>query len=150
MRYSLLFIAVILFFAACKKDKYTTTPQISFISIAPDVVGSLSASPVITIDITDAEGDIGLSSTDTAFIYIRNLLVNASDSIKFPDLEAATKKNFKAEVDFVIPNSVLKCNSLPSGALHTDTVYFEIYVKDFAKNKSNVINSTKPLYFICQ
>lgn len=150
MRYSLLFTIIILFFSGCKKDKYTTTPQISYRSIAPDVVGNLSASPVITLDITDAEGDIGRTATDTAFIYIKNLLVNEFDSLMFPDLQAATKKNFKAEVEFVVPNSVLKCNSLPGGTLHTDTVYFEIYVKDFAKNKSNVINTGDPLYFICK
>jgi hypothetical protein len=28
-----------------------------------------------------------------------------------------------------------------------DTIYYEIYIKDFAKNKSNVIRSDKPVYY---
>ncbi len=29
-----------------------------------------------------------------------------------------------------------------------DTLYFEVYVTDFAKNKSNVIKTDKPVYLI--
>ncbi len=150
MRYTLLLAIAILLFTTCKKDKFTTAPQINYKSIAPNVVDNLSASPVITFSITDAEGDIGINANETAFIYIKNLLVNAFDSLPFPDLQSGAKRNFEAEVDITVPSSVLKCNSLPNGALHTDTVFFEIYVKDFAKNKSNLITTAEPLYFICR
>jgi hypothetical protein len=152
MRYSLVFTIAIFLLCACKKDKYTTAPQIKFKSISPDAItsGTFSADPVLTISVTDAEGDLGITSKDTAFIYIKSLLTNDSDSIAFPDLAAATKSNFKADVDITISSRVLKCKSLPSGALHTDIVYFEVYIKDFGKNKSNVIQSDKPLYYTCR
>ena len=152
MRYSLLFTLVILFFTACKKDKFTTTPQIKFKSISPTVVvGGLGVpDPVITISITDAEGDLGINSNDTAFIYMKSLLTGHFDSLPFPNLQTAAKSNFNAEVIFAT-SRVFKCKSLPGNPppLHTDTLYFEIYVKDFAKNKSNVITTPEPVYFTC-
>ena len=38
MRYTLLFTIVILAFSACKKEKFTTAPQISYKSISPNAV----------------------------------------------------------------------------------------------------------------
>lgn len=152
MRYSLVFTMAIFLLCACKKDKFTTVPQIKFKSINPDVAaqGSTGTDPVLTISITDAEGDLGFTIKDTSFVYLKSLLTNDSDSLPFPDLKTAAKSNFQGDVDITIPSRVLQCRSLPGGILHTDTIYYEIYVKDFAKNKSNVIKADKPLYFICR
>ena len=151
MRYTLVITIIILIFAACKKDKFTTVPQIKFESLSHNAVdlSPTSAVPVITISITDAEGDLGITSKDTAFIYMKNLLTNTFDSLPFPDLQTAGKSNFKADVDITI-SKVLKCRPIPGGGLHTDTLYFQIYVKDFAKNKSNVITTPDPVYFTCR
>ncbi len=135
--------------SACKKDKFTTAPQISFKSISPNVVDNISTTPILTIHVTDAEGDLGLVGKDTAFIYMKNLLTNTFDSVRFPNLQAVAKSNFKADVDIDIAK-VLRCKSLPNGALHTDTLYFQVYIKDFAKNKSNVIVTDDPVYYICR
>lgn len=152
MRNPFLFTIAILLFAACKKDKYTTVPQIKFEKLSHNAVDLSinSATPIVTLSITDAEGDLGKTSTDTAFIYMKNLLTNTFDSVPFPDLQTASKSNFKANVDVTI-TKVLKCKSLPGTPppLHTDTLYFEFYVKDFAKNKSNVITTPQPVYFTC-
>ena len=153
MRYSLLFTLVILFFTACKKDKFTTTPQIKFEKLSHNAVDLLptSATPIVTFSITDAEGDLGINSKDTAYIYMKNLLTNTFDSVPFPDLQTAGKSNFKANVDVTI-TKVIKCKSLPGNPppLHIDTLYFEFYVKDFAKNKSNVFTTPQPVYFTCK
>jgi hypothetical protein len=151
MRYSLVFSIAILLFTSCNKDKFTTVPQIEYKKLSHNAVDLLptSAVPVITIHITDAEGDIGFTAKDTAFIYMKNLLTNKFDSVPFPDLQGATKNNFKADIDITI-SKALDCRPIPGGGLHTDTLYFEIYVKDFAKNKSNVISTPDPVYFICR
>jgi hypothetical protein len=152
MRYTLLFTAAILFFTACKKDKYTTVPQIKFEKLSHNSIdlSPTSATPVVTLSITDAEGDLGfIDGTDTAFIYMKNLLTNTFDSVPFPNLQTVAKNNFKADVDVTI-TKVIKCKSLPGLPLHTDTLYFEFYVKDFAKNKSNVITTPQPVYFTCK
>jgi hypothetical protein len=140
---------IALVFTACKKDQYTTAPQIKFKSISPQYVdGSVgSATPILTLSVTDAEGDIG----PAAFVYMKNLLTATFDSVPFPDLQTAAKSHFKADVDIDIAK-VLKCKSLPGSPppLHTDTLYFEIYMKDIAKNKSNIIQTDKPVYFYCR
>lgn len=150
MRYTLLITIAILVFTACKKDKYTTEPQIKFVKLSHNAVDLSinSATPIITISITDAEGDLGINAKDTAFVYMKNLLTNDFDSIRFPDLQTAAKSNFKADLDVTI-TKVLKCKSRPGNPLHTDTLYFQFYVKDFAKNKSNVIITPEPVYFTC-
>jgi hypothetical protein len=150
MRYTFLYSIVILFFAGCNKDKFTTTPQIKFEKLSHNAVDLSinSATPIVTFNITDAEGDLGINSKDTAFIYMKNLLTNTFDSVPFPDLQSAGKNNFNADVDVTI-TKVLKCKSRPGNPLHTDTLYFEFYVKDFAKNKSNVFTTPEPVYFTC-
>ena len=146
MRYHLLFSITILFFTACKKDKYTTAPQITYKSVSPTVVDQNSSSLNLTISITDAEGDLGITARDTAFVYVKNLLNGAFDSLRFPNLQAIAKSSFKADVEIDLGRARLfSCTPGP----HTDTLFFEIYVKDFAKNKSNVIKSGDAVYFRC-
>ncbi len=151
MRYTLLLSLIFLLFAGCKKDKFTTAPQITYKSINPNAaVSNVSCNfqviPTLTIHITDAEGDLGLIvGKDTSLIYIRNLLTNKFDSVRLPDIQASVGKNFKADIDINLCN-FLGASTRPRPK--TDTLYFEIYVKDFAKNKSNVIRTTDPVFYI--
>ena len=142
---------VILIFTACKKDKFTTAPQISYESINPNVVMSnlpFQAMPVLTLKVTDAEGDLGLTATDTARIFIKNLLTGKTDStLIFPDLSGATSKNFKGDIEITLNTSlILEGSSRPNPK--TDTLYYEVYIKDFAKNKSNTIATQNPVFII--
>ncbi len=151
MRYSFLFTMVILFFAACKKDKYTTNPQISYKSINPNAVDFSSTSqvmPVLKLEFTDAEGDLGFRGTDTSKIFIKNLLTGETDStLFFPDLFAATSKNFKGDLEISLDTRlILEGTTRPRPKI--DTAYYEIYIQDFAKNKSNVIKTTDPVFLI--
>lgn len=151
MRFTLVFAIIVLFFAACKKDKFTTAPQISFKSYNPDQGSNYSNNsnePVMILEITDAEGDLGfIAGKDTAKIYIKNLLTNKEDSLIFPDLRAAGKSNFKAEIQLGLLN-VMGGRSLPVNQRpYVDTLFFEVYVTDFAKNKSNVLVTDQPFYY---
>src|SRR6476620_8396165 len=100
MRIICVFGILTLLLAACGKDKYTTDPQISYKSVNPNFVdnNTSSATPVLTFSITDAEGDLGITSTDTAFIHVKNLRTGDSALFTFPDIKDATKKDFKADV----------------------------------------------------
>ena len=152
MRITLLIISILFTLSACKKDKYTTEPQIEYKSVDPNFTSiELGAViPNITFSVTDLEGDLGFKTgRDTAFIYLMNKLTGKFDSLPFPDIKLSASSRFKGDVEVSI-NKVLECKSLPSGALHTDTLYFEIYVKDFAKNKSNVITTGDPIFFNCR
>ena len=152
MRYLIIIVVAALFITACKKDKFTTVPQISFKSFTPNVwfINSTSQTgPMLNIKLTDAEGDFGFSDNkDTSYVYVKNLTIPPFniDSLKFPDLGSAAKKNFDVEVSVDLKGGLGILQG--SGISHkTDTVFYEIYVKDFAKNKSNVIKSD-PFYVI--
>ena len=59
MRYILSIFSIVIIFLACKKDKFTTVPQISFKSIKPNAFLSSTtdrtAAPILTITVTDAD-----------------------------------------------------------------------------------------------
>ncbi|MEO6127135.1 MAG: hypothetical protein ABIP30_02210 [Ferruginibacter sp.] len=144
-------------FSSCSKDKFTTAPQIKFKSIVPNYFydGTLStdatALPVIHFQLTDTEGDIGINDTShSSYVYIRNITTNANelDSIKFPDLSKINHKNLNADIAISLfdQQGLLQVPD-PVTRPHTDTLYFEVYVKDFANNKSNVV-TMGPLYYI--
>ena len=151
MRYTLLIVVLVIFFTACKKDKFTTAPQIAFKSVSPNYAYSSipitqQNIPILTISVTDAEGDLGfIDGKDTSKVYIKNLLTNRQDSIILPNISSVAVKDFKGDIAINL-GAFLAGSSRPRPK--TDTLYFEIYVKDFAKNKSNVIQSSAPVYYI--
>jgi len=152
MRYSLLFTIAILFFTACKKDKYTTAPQISFKSFRPAEGSTRSDKnnpPIMVLEVTDAEGDLGnISPTELSKIYIKNILTGKIDSSwVFPDLSSISKSNFKANIEVGL-FSVMGGRPFPTVPRpYQDTLYFEVYITDFAKNKSNVITTDQAFIF---
>ena len=152
MRNTILFFVISLFAVSCNKDKFTSAPQIKFKSVSPNRVQSgvtlgSSAVPIITISLTDLEGDLGFKTgKDTSYIFIKNLLINRLDSFYLPDIQSVATKNFQTDIR-------INCFDILRGSARTrpkvDTLSYEIYVVDFAKNKSNVI-STKadPIYYV--
>lgn len=136
----------------CKKDSFTTEPQISFVKFDRNSGSNLDVSsnpPHIILEVTDKEGDLGLiPGSDTAKIYMKNLLTNRVDSsLTFPDLGTSAKKNFKGEVSISLFD-IMGGRDLPvSQRPYTDTLFFEIYIKDFAKNKSNVLVTNQPFIY---
>ena len=153
MRYILFVALITLGLAACKKDKFTTAPQIDYKSIKPNVVaGNIPITgqnpPVLTLHVTDAEGDLSfVPGSDSAWIFVKNLLSNTKDSFQFPDLTGVTTSNFKFDLDIPL-NSANLIKGGPRPRPKTDTLYFEVYITDMAKNKSNTIITQDPVYFI--
>lgn len=154
MKNILTLIIVSILVSSCDKDKFTTAPQIRFISISPNFVESSITSqspgvPRLTIEVTDAEGDLGGQDvTDSSMVYLRNLKSNNIDSFRFPDLTRAQQNNFKAEVSISLFDA-LECVSPGPPRPRTDTLFYEVYVQDAKKNKSNVITTTDPLFYRC-
>lgn len=152
MRKLILPAAVLLFLGACNKDKFTTEPQIEFKSIdgafvdGTRPISSLDPEPgaILNLRITDKEGDLGITDKDTAFVYVKSLLTGQMDSMVFPDLKAVAKKEFKAELATAL---IPKKRANPGMNEVIDTIYYEVYVKDFKKNKSNVIKTQDPVFF---
>lgn len=143
MRYTFLIAIIALGLTACNKDKYTTAPQIKFKEFSPNVWrGGLSEVPVMILTVTDAEGDLGMiAHKDTAYIYIQDPRTPDLDSIAMTDISSGTGKNFEAELRINLKQVFTPLQT-------PDTIYYDVYIKDFAKNKSNVIRTDKPAYYI--
>ncbi|HSN59439.1 MAG TPA: hypothetical protein VLR49_00785 [Ferruginibacter sp.] len=155
MRNTLFIVCLLFVFSACKKDKFTTIPQIKFVNLTPDVASSdilitqKEFAPKLIFKITDAEGDFGSTSLDdSSMIYVKHLLTNNIDSFRFPNLQAATKKDFNAEITINLFDA-LECYSPGPARPRTDTIFYEFYVQDAKKNKSNIVRTEKPLYYRC-
>lgn len=140
---------VVLLASSCKKDKYTSEPQIKFKSYTFNVAYNAlnQPSPEMKLGLTDAEGDLGYSNENT-YVYVKNIttLPFKEDSFLLPDLSALTRKNLNVEVN-VKMISLLTPSSQPTTP-YTDTLFFQVYVKDLAGNKSNVITTPEPIYLI--
>lgn len=154
MRNTIIILIISLLAVSCGKDKFTSAPQIKFKSIKPDRVPSniLINSPdlpILTIGVTDLEGDLGFKNgEDTSFLYIRHIALNRIDSFKLPDLQSVAGKNFESDI-IVNMFDVLRPDPRYTAHPRVDTLMYELYVKDFAKNKSNVITAG-PLYYEIQ
>ena len=155
MRCTLLISCLLLGLLSCKKDKFTTAPQIKFVNLTPNVAQSDITStsrdqaPKLIFKITDAEGDFGSKNiTDSSMIYVKHLLSNKIDSFRFPDLTSAVKKDFDAEITINLFDA-LECFAPGPRRPRTDTVFYEFYVQDAKKNKSNVVRTERPLYYRC-
>lgn len=155
MRNILLIIAGALAISGCKKDKFTTAPQITFKTISPQSMPSnlistaQESAPKLVVNVTDQEGDLGfIDGKDTSRIYIKNLRNNRLDSLVLPNIQAAAGKRFQADISVNLYNYMGVCGGGPLP--RADSVYFEVYVQDFAKNKSNVLRTDIPALLLCQ
>ncbi len=150
MRYLIILVVISATLVACKKDKFTTAPQIKYKSVKPNFYYSnlpLQDLPVITLEVTDAEGDLSfVDGKDSAWIFVKNLFNNTRDSFQFPDMTGFTKSNFKFDLDFPVQGNIY--GGGPGTNSRTDTIYYEIYITDIAKNKSNTVITTDPVYYI--
>ncbi|MCP9751095.1 hypothetical protein [Ferruginibacter sp. HRS2-29] len=157
MRITFLLAILVVAFSACKKDKYTTAPQIRFNSMKPNTfaAGSLNpslSSPLLSIQLTDSEGDFGFApGEDTSYVYVKNLSIPPFDidSFPFPMAPEIQRKDLNAEVVIRLSDGRGILVGTPTVPTHPyiDTLRFEVYVMDFEKNKSNVI-ITEPVYYI--
>ncbi|MES2431148.1 MAG: hypothetical protein V4556_09430 [Bacteroidota bacterium] len=140
MRYTILFALFTMLLVGCKKDKFTTVPQLKYKSVNTNVLG---VDQVIHfyLDFTDAEGDIDS-------VYIQKITSscpasNIRDSTEFsPDVPQT--KNQHGELIISYANGI---NSFPYTTIaplcpdQNDTCYFRFYAKDKKKNVSDTITS---------
>jgi hypothetical protein len=162
MRYLIIAILGAAIFFSCKKSDGNSAPKIKFKSVTPELfTGAQTGSivPILSIEVSDDDGDLGFADgKDTSYIFVKNLTVAPfrMDSFKFPaSLSQVPKSTFKVyqlvDIDLnglgagralASPSSVL------TNTPRRDSAYYEVYVKDFGKNKSNVIKTDKPLVFV--
>lgn len=153
MRITLIILIAGFLISSCNKDGFTSAPQITFKSLSPNVWQypnlDPTQGPLLSLQLRDAEGDFGRQDTSVSYVYVKNITIPPfeTDSFPFPDLTGINRTNMDVQVDVVLNN--IRNSGNPTRP-YTDTIFFEVYVQDFAKNKSNVIKTPDPLYLVTQ
>jgi len=135
----LILLAIPVMFYACKKDTYTTKPQISIKTINRT---TLSSGDVLLFDIefTDAEGDI----QDTLWVQKisktcpSNTFLSAN---KVPDFTATSNLKGLLEIGYSYNTSNQTYQTIQGCGTKNDTTFFKFWLKDKANNRSDTISS---------
>lgn len=137
MRYTILIAIFTLLFIGCKKDKFTTAPQLEYKSVNTTV---LNQGQILrfTLGFTDEEGDV-----DSIFIREVNPKCSLNifkDSFLLPPFPTTKKINgeifvtYGYRVDGIPPIQEPLCST-------NDTCYFQFVLKDSKQNKSDTVSS---------
>lgn len=161
LRYSL-FLILILLLAACHDSaSFENVPAIEFISVSKtDMIQSDldQDSLLFTFSFTDGDGDLGYGIGDSRpDIFIIDSRTNAiHESVKLPEFPDNGGRSISGNMHVWIystccflpfNNIIPPCSNPPSHP--TDSMYFELYIKDRAGNESNRIQSS-PIILHCK
>jgi hypothetical protein len=155
------FLALVLGLTSCiKEDQYPVEPVIKFeqFAVLPDI-NNYDSIGQLTISYTDGDGDIGLYDYDTVEPYKYNYYMKflyQKNGKMVELLPADTNLGFNARIPILTPagrNKNIKGEiSIDLGltyawaALGSDTIGFEVYIKDRALHSSNIVQT--PLFII--
>ncbi len=156
-------ILLYLFFAATfamciRPPDYPVEPQIEFVGMTKTTMrqgfGS-EDSVYYTLSFTDGDGDLGgVSGKDSLNVYITDKRNNkpVEQTFRIPFVpEAGANNGISGEIRFLMFTtcclSLEPCIATPSRP--TDTLSYDIYIKDRAGHKSNVVQ-TKPIILLCK
>lgn len=153
---------VLIFFAATissciTKPDFPLEPVIEFISMDDNqmVQNSFNTDSIrVTFSFTDGDGDLG--DNDSLNIFIRdNRDQFIASKYRLPELPPeGAQRGIRGKITVTIyttccifPDGTPPCE--PSLVYPTDTLRYEIYIRDRAGNVSNVIE-TDPIIVLCQ
>jgi hypothetical protein len=143
MNTKLLMLSIITFsLAACKKDQYTSKPQISFKTINST---TLNRGDILNfqIEFTDKEGDI----QDTLWVQkISKTCPNTpgasfTTKYKVPDFTAVKDLKGYFDINFVYYTSGTQYVTISGCGTKNDSTYFKFVLKDKAQNVSDTLVS---------
>ena len=154
-----IWILLVFFLISCTDNaEETQAPILNFSSISKTNMrqGAINEDSLwVEFTLEDNDGDIGFGNTSkNRDITVKDLRTNLiSDEFKLPDLPSTTGKKINATVSVLIlttcclfPENIPPCSSPPN--YPTDTIVYEIQVKDKAGHWSNAIQ-TPPIILIC-
>jgi hypothetical protein len=156
MKYLLFTAMLAILFISCKKSDGNSAPEIKFKKITSPFSNTDPGSPVLSISVKDADGDFGFKEgTDSSYLFVKNISYSPFklDSFQFPsNLANANIINNWVTTEINLKYSGNTGGSVLAGSSRmppkTDTLFFEVYMKDFKKNKSNVIRTDDPLLLV--
>lgn len=135
----LIFSAILIGIISCKKDTYTTKPQITFKSVNGTSFGNGQAI-IFSIEFTDKEGDIQDSIWVQKVTRV-NGCNNFSDRVKIPTFTPTNNLKGTFEIGYstsFIPGT--NYTVIPTCSKN-DTCFFRFWARDNAKNQSDTVVS---------
>ena len=138
----LILLAIPLVFYACKKDTYTTKPQISIKSINHTTIVQGDVS-LFEISFTDKEGDI----QDTLWVQKFSKVCPSTPGAQFisknkvPDFTPTANLKGILEIGYGYNANVPGYSTISGCGSKNDTAYFKFWLKDKANNVSDTITS---------
>ncbi|MBC8265574.1 MAG: hypothetical protein H8E84_01275 [Flavobacteriales bacterium] len=136
MRYLYYILISIILFSCKKEDVISDIPQIEFVSITPATAQEYIDEINIIISYSDANGDLGENNPDVFNLFVKDNRNNIEYKFRIPEL-TPTGSDIAIEGNFNITiNGTGITNSSSS-----ESVTYDIYVKDRASHKSNIITS---------
>lgn len=127
-------ITVTIVAIACKKDQFTTRPQLKFKSVNGELILS-NQSLVFLLQVTDKEGDIK-SHIWSEKVSRHCADTETTDSLNIPD-GFPQRKYVDAEIEYAYETPP-KC---VANSAVDDTCYFKFWIKDEAGNVSDTVTS---------
>jgi hypothetical protein len=138
MRNTIVIALIALIFISCKKDKFTTKPQLTFKSINTKVLDR-GQIVTFTLSYTDLEGDLQDS------VYVEKIEPTCPRSgfkeiYKLPNFPTARNSEGEIQVSFGYSVSDYPYITEPQCS-RNDTCYFRFALKDKAQNISDTVKS---------
>jgi hypothetical protein len=138
-------------FAACKKNKNSVIPRISFISLEPDSVhsGNLEEKTSLFFGFSDGDGDLGNDPTSGKYdVYLKDSRDDMISRYLFPPIPDEQRD----PVNGVEGQGVITLRAIyivtrqdTLHKRHGDTLTYKMWVVDQADHVSDTI-TTRPLY----
>lgn len=134
---------LLLVMACVKPPPVSTVPEITYKSLSTNFVTQCVDSLKVVFEFKDGDGDLGYPKSDsTTDVFLKDSRTNMTLDYSFPDITpTARNKAVQGEVTITVAPCVLLCRGIPIGRI-SDTLYFDIYIKDRAGNKSNTIKTS--------
>ncbi len=149
--YNILLIVAVSGFIACKKTSTDNpVPVIAYSGISTDSInnGSSKDTLSITFTIVDGDGDLGNDPNVSNDIFLKDSRSVTNEEIGFlmPEIpKGVIKEGGSANIHCTVNVSAAQFLLLRPTRPLGDTLSFDIYIKDRAGNKSNII-TTHPIY----
>ena len=126
------------FFSSCTTvGEISEVPEISFESVAPNVVTEYQDSLVFTISYRDGDGDLGENNTDNDNLFIQDSRNQVAYGFRIQQLapDNATIA-IQGNINVTLPNT-----AIVNGG-QSESVSYTIWVVDRAGNESNRVTSS--------
>ncbi len=146
-----------IFFGCAKPPNYPNEPVIAFKSLTKSLMKqgkSNEDTTYITVTFTDGDGDIGSTNNTPNIFVIDKRLNDTTENSAIPNVPPQGTGNgisgeitFRAYTSCCVYKNQIPCT--PSTQKPIDTLIYQIFIKDRAGNRSNIVEAS-PIYLQCK